>query len=372
MAMRIGIDATSVLDEQSGVEMHVLTVTEALARLGSDDEIVAFVRRQAPVGWTDIDPRFRVRCLPTDSQAVATQALLPLAARTEAVDVLYCPAKPPPAAAAMPVLNAIHDAVPWTRPASMGRGAARWYRTFDTLSIRRRGHVATVSEASADEIQRHLSVKSDRVHVLGNALAPWLERAMLEQAASLEAPARPAIAGSGPYVLSLCRMEPRKNVGSLLDAWPQIQAACPGARLLLAGKVGWGVETEIERARAVPGVELTGWVDNADLHGLYANASAFVTASVEEGFGLPILEAMALGAPVVASDIPAHAEVGADAIARFPLGDSQQLARTIIDLLTSPDKSQRLRCRGRHRALCFSSVGVAERLHRALVLTAGR
>jgi glycosyltransferase involved in cell wall biosynthesis len=370
--MRIGIDATSVLDEQSGVEMHVLTATEALARLGTNDEIVAFVRRQAPAGWTDIDPRFRVRCLPTSSQALATQALLPLAARTEAIDVLYCPAKPPPAVVPMPVLNAIHDAVPWTRPDSMGRGAARWYRTFDALSIRRRAHVATVSEASAREIQRHLSVKNDRVHVLGNALAPWLERVVLEQAASLDRPVRPVIAGSGPYVLSLCRMEPRKNVGLLLDAWPQIQAAHPGARLLLAGKVGWGVEAEIERARTMPGVELTGWVDDADLHGLYANASAFVTASVEEGFGLPILEAMALGAPVVASDIPAHAEVGADAIARFPLGEASRLADAVIDLLVNPTFAQRLRCRGRRRALSFSSAGVAERLHRALVLTAGR
>ncbi|MDQ1395497.1 MAG: hypothetical protein QOG64_756, partial [Acidimicrobiaceae bacterium] len=152
--MRIGIDATALLDEQSGVEVHVLTAVEALARVATDDELVVFVRRRPPARWLDLANRLQICALPTGSQAAATQVHLPRAVRRAGVDVLYCPAKPPPATVGVPVLDGIHDAVPWTRPHSMGRGAACWYRTFDRLAVRRRAHVATVSEASATEIMR--------------------------------------------------------------------------------------------------------------------------------------------------------------------------------------------------------------------------
>jgi glycosyltransferase involved in cell wall biosynthesis len=104
----------------------------------------------------------------------------------------------------------------------------------------------------------------------------------------------------------------------------------------------------------------------------YGAATAFVYPSTYEGFGLPVLEAMALGAPVVASSIAAHREVGGDAIATFPPGDAERLAATLAGIIPGRVAAQRLRDAGRRRALCHSSVRVAERLHRALVATAER
>lgn len=357
--MRIGIDATSVLDERSGVEGHVFAAVEGLAD-ATDDDIVAFVRREPPARWRHRVDRIEVVCLPTTSQVVATQALLPRAARTANVDVLYCPAKPPPARAGVPVLAAIHDIVPWSRPETMGRGAGTWFRTFHGLAIRAGAHVAAVSTAAAAEIERVLAV-AERLHVVGGAMPPWLE-----VAARAGAHPRPAVAGDGPYLLSLCRIEPRKDLGTLLDAWELLAPSHPDLRLLLVGKVGWKVDEVVQRARRTARVELCGWIDEHDLPGLYAHAEAFTSPSLEEGFGLPVLEAMAFGTPVVASAIPSHREVGGDAVATFPPGNARALADQLIGLLGDDHGARQRRVAGRERACAFSGVALGARLRTAL------
>lgn len=363
MTLRIGIDATSVLDEHSGVEVHVRTAVDALADLGTGDQLVAFVRRQAPPEWVD-RPNLDVRVLEADNQAWATQVSLARAASSARLDVLYCPAKPPPALCRVPVLDALHDTVPWTRPETMGRGAARWYRTFDGLAVRRGAHVATVSHASADDIVRTLRIDRARVHVVGNALSPSLR--------SLSPAMDDLPVADGRYVLSLCRMEPRKDLPTLLDAWPAVHEQLPDLRLVLAGKAGWGVDGIMGRAQRMPGVDLLGWVDDAELVRLYRHATVFVTPSLQEGFGLPVLEAMAFGAPVVASDIAAHREVGGGAVRTFAPGSAAQLASAVLDVATDSSLVARMRADGLRRAAAFSPKAVAERLHAALVTTAER
>jgi glycosyltransferase involved in cell wall biosynthesis len=321
------------------------------------------VRRRPPEEWAGMRG-LRVHALATSSQVTATQLRLPLAVRAAGVDVLYCAGKPPPAACTTPVLDGIYDTVPWTRPETMGRCAAHWYRILDGLAVRRRAHVATLTEAAADDLEHVLGLDRGRIHVVGTALAPWLAGVM---------DGRPETAPNPhPYVLSLCRMEPRKGLSTLLDAWPQVRDRYPALRLVLAGKVGWGVDEVVERARRMPGVEMAGWVDNIDLPDLYRGASCFVTASKQEGFGLPVLEAMAMGAPVVASGIAPHREVGGAGVVTFPPGDAAALADEVIRVLGDQQLATRLRRLGRERAAAFTSERVAERLHRALVTTAER
>lgn len=358
--MRIGIDASSVLDELTGAEVHVLTAAEALASRG--DEVVAFVRRSPPARWAGIDHIESV-VLATDNQAVATQWLLPRAARRSGVDVLYCPAKPPPAAWRGPLLFALHDIVPWTRPETMGRGAGAWYRTFFGLALRRRWHVSTGLEASADAVVAQLHVDRSRLHVVGNALAPWLRPPA--------PPGTPAI--DGRFVLSVCRIEPRKDLGTVLDAWALLDRR-DGVRLALAGKEGWNVAPVLERARAMPGVVVLGEVADDDLARLYAHAEAFVTASREEGFGLPVLEAMAHGTPVLASAIPPHLEVTGGAATTFAPGDARGLATELGALLDDPEARARTADAGRARAEHWSAARFGERLHQALqaAIEAGR
>lgn len=368
--MRVGIDATAVLDELTGVEVHVLTTVDALAGTNGDaaEEVVLFVRQEPPAAWKHLPDRFRIVRFPTRSQAVATQVLLPGAARRQRLDVLYCPAKPPPAAAPVPVLTMIHDDVPWTHGSTMGRGAARWYRTFYRIALRRGAVVATPSRAAGDAVTRTIPAASGRVHVVGNALAPWLRAAAAPGAPT---PARPAIAGDGPYTLSLCRIEPRKDLATVLHAWELVRPEAGDHRLLLAGKAGWRVSEVVERARRTPGVELLGEVPDDALPGLYAHAGAFVTASRNEGFGLPVLEAMAFGVPIVASAIPAHLEVGGPAIEPFEPGDARALAAAWRAVLTDRRRAAAAREAGPRTAAAWSPDQLATRLRAALAVAAG-
>jgi glycosyltransferase involved in cell wall biosynthesis len=352
--MRVGIDATSVLDEGTGVENHVLTVVDALAR-HTDHELVCFVRRRPPAAWRDLGARMEVVTLATDSQVVATQILLPRAARAARVDVLYCGGKPPPAAGTVPLMVGIHDAIPWEHPEFMGsRRAVVWFRSLYRLAVRRGAAVVTVSEASRRALAAVLGVPPDRIGVVGNALGPWFARLVDDPGL-----ARPPAAPEESYLLAVSRMDPRRGVTTLLDAWDTLRAERPALRLVLAGKTGWNVSDAVARARRTPGVVLTGEVDQMALAGLYRHATALVAASVYEGFGLPVLEAMAFGTPVVASSIPPHLELAAGAARFFPPTDSAALAGAIRHLLDDERARGDAAAAGRERAAAFSAPRLA-------------
>ena len=233
--MRVGIDASSVLDEGTGLENHVLTLVDALARF-SNHELVAFVRRRAPDQWGELQGRLEVRSLDTDNQAFATQVLLPRAAERAKLDVLYCGAKPAPAQYSGRLLVGIHDPIPWMRPDVMGRGAAPWFRAFHGISLRRGAHVATPSAVSKGALEKLLGLEPERVHVVGNALAPWYTPYL--DAIDIE---RPAIAPAYPYFLVVRRMDPRSGLSTVLDAWDELRHRHGDIRLAVAGKVGWKV-----------------------------------------------------------------------------------------------------------------------------------
>lgn len=363
--MRIGIDASSVLDEGTGLENHVLTLVDALARF-SDHELVVFVRRKLPRQWDEIQGRLEARCLDTDSQVLATQVLLRRAARRARLDVLYCGAKPAPAGYAGTLLVGIHDPIPWMKPDVMGRGAAPWFRTFHSMSIRHGAHVATPSAVSKGALEALLGLEGRRVHVVGNALAPWYQRYLA--GAAIE---RPAVAPSAPYFLAVRRIDPRSGLSTVLDAWDDLRRRHPHVRLVLAGKAGWKAGSWVERARATPGVTMLGEVSAPDLAGLYRHALGFVTASMHEGFGLTVLEAMALGAPVLATGIPPHLEVGGDAARYFAVGDWTSLSRAMERLVHDEGERTGRVARGKARALVFSAERLATRFLEAAEATAG-
>jgi len=353
-AMRVGIDATSVFDEGTGVENHVLTVVDALCRYTSH-ELVVFVRREAPSRWAPFRDRIEVRPLPVDSQVIATQILLPRSARAAHLDVLYCGGKPPPAIGSGPLLVGIHDAIPWEHPEFMGsRRAVLWFRSLYQQAVRRGATIATVSEFSRQAVAAPLGLDPSGIHVIGNALAPWFQ-----DLAATPPGDRPPCAPPGDYVLAVARADPRRGIGTLLEAWDDVRRLRPGTSLVLAGKAGWRVSALFERASRTPGVVVTGEVADRELAGLYANASAFVTASVYEGFGLPLLEAMSFGLPAVATAIPPHIEIASGVAQFFPPGSSGELAGALQRVLTDDKLRASIGPLGRERAAVYSAERLA-------------
>ena len=158
----------------------------------------------------------------------------------------------------------------------------------------------------------------------------------------------------GPYVLSLGSIEPRKNLSTLLAAWPRVADRRPELTLALAGAANkiYG-HIGVDPA-TLPRVKLLGYVDDADLPALYGAAEAFVFPSVYEGFGLPPLEAMACGTAVVCSDATALPEVVGDAALLTDPRDADAIADAVVTVTDDPALRRSLADRGRARAAKFS------------------
>jgi alpha-1,3-rhamnosyl/mannosyltransferase len=167
------------------------------------------------------------------------------------------------------------------------------------------------------------------------------------------------------FVLHVGTIEPRKNVATLLAAWPRLRAALPDAPpLVLCGKTGWGseaIEGELTRAAAEGWLLRLGYTPDPALRALYDRAAAVVSPSLYEGFGLPLVEAMAAGAPLVCSDIPVFREVAADAAVFVPPGDADAWARALAEVLSDAGRARDLEARGAARARAFSWRNTADR-----------
>ena len=178
------------------------------------------------------------------------------------------------------------------------------------------------------------------------------------------------------FVLHVGTIEPRKNLAVLLAAWPRLRALRPDAPpLVLCGKRGWRHESigpDLARAAEEGWLLHVGYAPDAALHGLYRRAAAVVCPSVYEGFGLPLVEAMAAGAPLVCSDIPVFREVAAEAAVFVPPDDAEAWARALVRLLSDADLASGLRAAGAARSQRFSWQRTAERTLAILSAAAAR
>jgi glycosyltransferase involved in cell wall biosynthesis len=162
----------------------------------------------------------------------------------------------------------------------------------------------------------------------------------------------------GPFVLALGNLQPRKNIQRLVEAFAIARRAPDFAlSLVIAGKAQWR-ESQVHAAVAQAGLEdsvvFPGYVDEADLPALYSAAALFAYPSLYEGFGLPPLEAMACGTPVVCSHVASLPEVVGDAAVTVAPTDTEALAQALLDVLTQPGLHASLRARGLRRAAQFS------------------
>jgi glycosyltransferase involved in cell wall biosynthesis len=247
----------------------------------------------------------------------------------------------------------IHDIVPFDQPANVAPLFGRWYRWLLPRLARRVRAIITVSEFSGRRIVDVLRVPPERVHVVPNGVDDAFRRAGAEDAARVRQALQ--LPGAG-YVLALGSVEPRKNLGRLLQAWQAALGSLPeDLWLVVTGTKGRSaVFGDYELPSLPPRVLLTGRVEGEYLPGLYAGARAFVYVSVYEGFGLPVLEAMAAGTACMTSAGTSMAEVAGDAALLVDPLRVEEIRTGLTRCATEPALCAQLAARGRARARRYS------------------
>ncbi|MEO5833034.1 MAG: glycosyltransferase family 1 protein [Nakamurella sp.] len=328
---------------------------EAAPRGWDVRSMVAWHRETAAAAVPGVDGPHR---LPVGSRVLAQAWLAgmppwPCGDRVHATTPL-APGPRSPLLRRRPMVVTVHDTVPWTHPETLTPRGVSWHRTMVGRAARQADHLVVPTRTVADELAVLFPQTADRIVVVGHGVTALpVGPDADERAATLGLPER--------YVLSLATVEPRKGLDLLILAMADV----PGD-LVVVGQAGWG-DLDLQRWADAAGVErsrlhLLGRISDADLAVALTRAAVLAVPSRAEGFGLPVLEGMAAGVPVVHSDTPALVEVGGGATLDFTREDVNGLADRLRAVLTDPVLAADLAARGRLRAADYSWERAAEQL----------
>lgn len=253
-----------------------------------------------------------------------------------------------------------HDLIPLDRPEWFNPRFAAWYRWLLPRLARKVRHLIAVSEFTKRRIVERFGVDPANVTVIPNGVDARFHPRSFEEVADVR---RALGIQSEDYLLCVGSVEPRKNLGRLLQAWSRIEKRiAPGVQLVVAGAKGASlVFSDVSIGTLPPRVQLTGYVRDEQLPALYSGALALVYPSLYEGFGLPPLEAMACGTPVVTSDNTSVPEVVGDAAVLVDPCDVESIADGIRRVLESGSLRSRMRKSGLARAERYGWDEIARR-----------
>ncbi|HEY6001062.1 MAG TPA: glycosyltransferase family 1 protein [bacterium] len=351
--MRIGIDARLANAPRTGIGSYTANLVAALARAGAPERFVLFA--DAPLA---APPECEVVVVPGRNRHAWTFGRLPGACRRARLDLFHGTANfAVPAFAGCPLVATVHDLIPLRFPAAVSGAHRLLFAALTARAVRAARRVITGSEFSRREILERFPRAAGKVAVVPYGVDPGFSPGG-DAAADRRARERHGL--TGRYLLFVGVFEPRKNVPLLVDAFEILRHTRPEAadlQLALAGGPGWrgeAIAAGIRGRGLEPAVRLLGYVPDADLPALYRGATLAVVPSAYEGFGLPALEAMACGTPVLAADASALPETVAGAGELFALGDPALLAARLAELASDPGRLAALRERGLARAAGFS------------------
>jgi glycosyltransferase involved in cell wall biosynthesis len=353
--MRIAFDGTTLRPGRTGVGYYTEHLLHHVVAEGPEHDVVVVSNRRVDT-TRPLPDTVRV-----DGAAWRTPRMVwmhtvaPRLLRRLQPDVVHFTNGMMPLTSPVPTVVTIHDMSLTLHPRCHPPRRVLLNRPFVDLAARRADAIITVSHAARHDIVRHYGLAEDRVHVVAEAAAPQFRP--VRDVGWLDA-VRKRYALADRFILYVGTIEPRKNLRTLLEAFAlRSRTGDLPHQLVCVGPYGWlcrDIEESIERLGIEDSVRFTGYVPFDHLPGLYNLAEMFVFPSMYEGFGLPVIEAMACGTPVITGRVPALVEVGGNATEQVELLTAQEIGDAMVRLGASRDRRSHLAALGLQRAAQFS------------------
>ncbi len=324
--------------QQPEVQLALVATNGGIARRIGDAATVIRLPRWAR--W----PAGRIAC---------EQAVLPFVLGRGRADLYHSPAYAMPVICPAPAVVTVHDLSFFRLPQTFGRLQGAYLRWATRGAARHAAALIAVSEFTRRETVALLGTPPDRIHVVPNGVAEEFRPADPPAVAAYRArrglPER--------FILAVGTVQPRKNLVTVIEAYARLRLTMPDPpALVVAGAAGWGRDEVAERTRALgleASVRRLGFCDDHELPLLYTAAAVVTVPSLYEGFGLPVVEAMACGTPVIVADTSSLPEVAGDAALRVPATDVEGWVRALRQVLDDPALAARLSAAGAARAQRF-------------------
>jgi glycosyltransferase involved in cell wall biosynthesis len=348
--VKIGIDLSIIQADRAGTGQYARELFNGIAALDTPHQFVTF---SSSIGRSlgqrrTVSTRFQTLY----HDLVWRHMVLPWRAARSHVEVLHSPDFISPVVASMPTIVSILDVTVLKMPESFPVWFRNYARVFLPWSAKRAGLILTISEASKQEIAATIHVDPGKIVVTHLAAGPVFRQVSTDKISAIKLKY-----GLSNYILHVCTLEPRKNTLRLIQALAQMRDAGLVHQLVHVGAQGWlydEVLAEVDRLDLAGSVRFLGHVPQEDLVALYNGAEVFAYPSLYEGFGLPVLEAMQCGCPVLTSNRSSLPEVAGDAAVLVDPENVSAMAQSLARLLTNSTLADDYRQRGLERARLFS------------------
>ena len=361
--MRIAINAMAMRPELYGVGNYIKHLVCGLAEIDSHNEYVIFVSEAAQHHFSGVGANMRFRHAPRNPaiRMLWEQSVLPWVLASSRIDVYHGPMFVAPLWKNSAQVVSVLDMTFHLTPERHKLHKVCYFRFMIPQMARRADRIIAISESTRKDFLRLTRTSAEKIETIHLGVEPGYRR--ISDPAELER-VRSKYRLPQAFLLYLGLIEPRKNIDVLVEAYSQSPALQAGHDLVIAGNFGWDYKSTLRQIETSPArlkIHLPGYVDSADMPALYSLADVFVYPSRYEGFGLPVLEAMACGTPVVTSNASSMPEiVGADGLLVAP-SDAPALRQALENIVADRHLHQSLAERGSRRAGSFSWQQVARK-----------
>lgn len=368
--LRIGVNALYLIPGGvGGTEIYLRNLLAALAEVDAVNQYVIFANQETGLDLTPCRQNFHTVLQPVPAsfrpaRILWEQTALPFCARRHRLDVLFNPGFTAPVWCPCPQVTVFHDLQHKRHPEFFRWFDLPFWRLLLWAAARRSALLVAVSKTTAADLVRYYDIAPAKIRVIPHGVEEqFLEVGRERKTRRCE-----------PFILSVSTLHPHKNLDRLVRVFARFRATRPEYRLVLAGLRGFhaaAVEDAIAETALTGAVRLTGWIPRAELYGLYRAAAAFIYPSLFEGFGLPVLEALAAGIPTACSDIEPLRSLAEGAALLFDPNDDEAILGAMERLLSDEALRASLAAAGPERARRYSWRTTAEATLAALA-TAGR